>query len=108
LDTTAGATANFAVSVCFDVVVPSAAAAADTNITSTEDASINTAAVGSFASSISTGLQEATKTLNFGVFESDNDELLINGISKVMNSRKTFSDEDWSIVIKVYFNQESK
>jgi hypothetical protein len=73
-----------------------------------EDATTNTAAAGSVASSSSAGLQEAAKTLKFGGFESDNDELLISGISKVINTRKTFSDEGWPIVITVCFIEESK
>jgi hypothetical protein len=52
-----------------------------------EDTTTNTAAAGSVALFVCAGLQEAAKTLNFGVFESDNDELLISGVSKVINTR---------------------
>ena len=108
LGTTAGATANFAVSVCFDVAVPSAAAPADTNIASTEDAPTNTAAAGSVASSFSAGSQETAEALKLKLLEANFGEIVIGSFDEVIDTADSFSGEGWPIVIKVCFNQESK
>jgi hypothetical protein len=100
--------AGIATSMNFGAADTSAAATADTTTVLTEASTTSAAAAGCVASSYSAGSQEATKTLKFGVFESDNDELLISGISNVINSRKTFSDEDWPKLLEIRFVQESE